>query len=205
MLNPTIPALIESMEKAGVPYKLVERLEKILYASQHNQMEGLVYALQTLLAETQFFVAPASTKYHGSKPFGLLEHSLAVTENLLSIRNAFAVDVFNSERPFQTHDCIIAGLLHDAGKAGIPGVPYYVQVGEKLEVNREIPFLTVAQRSLYLITNVCRFTLTPDQYQAILIHDGLYCDENRPYMKGACSLALLLHHADVMAAFIQGV
>lgn len=198
MLIPNIPELIEKLQIQGVPNDIVTNLESILYRSNRNQIENLVKCLYHLANETKFFSAPASSKYHGNKPFGLIRHSILVTENLLKLKTALGVEL-------EDHDCVIVGLLHDAGKAGLPGVPYYLPTeNEKkpYETNKDIPFLTVAQRSLYLVANVYGMPLTPEQYQAILIHDGLYCEENQAYKGHECKLALLLHHADAVAAFV---
>lgn len=62
------------------------------------------------LESTDFFEAPASTKFHGAYPGGLLEHSLNVCRELLES------DVNKS---VSTESLVICGLLHDVCKAGV--------------------------------------------------------------------------------------
>jgi hypothetical protein len=61
------------------------------------------------LIGTDYFVAPASTKYHGAEPGGLAKHSLNVYE-LFKHKNEF----YKMGLPEET--VIICSLLHDACK-----------------------------------------------------------------------------------------
>ena len=47
------------------------------------QRDGIDNLMEWLENETDFFKAPASTRYHGSYEGGLLEHSLNVYDRLL--------------------------------------------------------------------------------------------------------------------------
>ena len=47
------------------------------------QRDGIENLMEWLENETDFFKAPASTRYHGSYEGGLLEHSLNVYERLM--------------------------------------------------------------------------------------------------------------------------
>lgn len=75
-----------------------------------TQRPGIWQLITYLDEETDFFTAPASTKYHGACPGGLLEHSLAVYDNLLKITKLYGL---NCERD----SLIICALLHDLCKA----------------------------------------------------------------------------------------
>lgn len=70
-------------------------------------IEGLIEKLET----TDFFMAPASTKYHNACYGGLLNHSLNVYNNLemLVINKGLEEEI-----PFESR--IICGLLHDISK-----------------------------------------------------------------------------------------
>lgn len=55
-----------------------------------------------------------------------------------------------------------------------------------------------AHRSLYLI--LPNMMLTENEAQAILIHDGMYTEDNRSYAHKECDLAKLIHMADYWSA-----
>ena len=57
-----------------------------------------------------FFTAPASTKYHGSYPGGLAEHSMNVTNALVGLTKDLSITWQNPRSPY------IIGLMHDLCK-----------------------------------------------------------------------------------------
>lgn len=67
---------------------------------------------------TDFFTAPASTKYHMDHPGGLMEHSLNVMGNLNRItRRDLNLEDEHSELPRKIAETVaILGLLHDVCK-----------------------------------------------------------------------------------------
>lgn len=94
-------------------------------------IEGLLRWLD----KSDFFVAPASTKYHGSYAGGLCAHSLKVYDNLVKLTEMFAMTVDQKwevdeegkpipesvhmvERPIYSEDTLkVVALMHDIGKA----------------------------------------------------------------------------------------
>ena len=70
--------------------------------------------------ETEYLTAPASTKFHLCKEGGLLEHSVNVAETMLKLKNTLAPDISDES-------CVVVALLHDLGKAGMPGQPQYLK------------------------------------------------------------------------------
>lgn len=71
------------------------------------------------LEELGFFTAPASTKFHGSVPGGLLAHSLSVYDQAKLIRD-IEVKVRPDLADVLSDDAIaIAALLHDVCKAEV--------------------------------------------------------------------------------------
>ena len=62
------------------------------------------------LEETDFYIAPASSKYHGAHPGGLLEHSLNVYDELKRLLNAYP------EIKVSEESVVIAALFHDLCK-----------------------------------------------------------------------------------------
>ena len=74
--------------------------------------EGLP-ALMAWLEKSDFYEAPASTRYHGNHPGGLLEHSLNVFDELNRLRSAFP------EVPMSDETAAIISLFHDLCKVNM--------------------------------------------------------------------------------------
>ena len=156
-----------------------------------------VLALEEFLErETVWLIAPASTRFHLCEPAGLLRHSVNVVHTLLTLRKELAPDITEES-------CIICGLYHDLGKIGMPGQPYYLvnpdqwQVrnrGIKYIVNRELVYMDIATRSLFLLAG--KIPLTDEEAQAVRFHDGQYIDENKSVAHRETRLTRLLQYAD---------
>lgn len=71
-------------------------------------------ALLEWLKESDFFVAPASTKFHGAYEGGLLEHSLNVYDCLLG-----ELASMNMTEKYSKETVAIVSLLHDVCKIGL--------------------------------------------------------------------------------------
>ncbi len=147
--------------------------------------------LRRIEEDTDFLEAPASTKYHLCRPGGLLDHSINVVDTLLR----FWAAVDNS---ITMEQCVKVGLLHDMGK-----VDTYVKNDNDWEVRvrgikykvREGIYIGAAQRSL-VVCGKYGISLTMEETQAILYHDGQFVDENKSIRHKECQLTLLLHYAD---------
>ncbi|WP_461206893.1 HD domain-containing protein [Clostridium sp. DL1XJH146] len=90
---------------------LLANKEEILSLLNSTERPG-IKKLNKYLEETDFFTAPASTKYHGNFEGGLAEHSLNVYK-LLVIKNK----QFNLGLSEET--MIIAAILHDVCKINL--------------------------------------------------------------------------------------
>lgn len=156
--------------------------------------------------QERVFSAPASHRasYHNCFPGGLSEHSIRVYNILKNHCENFAPEI-------PQDSIIITALLHDLGKIGSMTEPYYVpqrsswhqeKLGEFYTHNDNLMYMGTAQRSLRLLGQY-GVNLTEDEYQAILIHDGQYIDENAKYKNKECTLALLLHQADMLACKME--
>ncbi|TCX48860.1 HD domain-containing protein [Dehalobacter sp. 14DCB1] len=156
--------------------------------------------------ETTWLTAPASTKYHLCKEGGLLEHSVNVAETILKIKAAIAPEISDES-------CVIVALLHDLGKVGMPGNPQYLinEPSEKQKkygykpdypyrFNSELTYLSVPVRSLYLALQ--HISLTEEEVQAIVYHDGQYVEDNRSCATHEEPLTLLLQYADSWSGFV---
>jgi len=147
-----------------------------------------------LETKTTWLISPASVKYHLSEEKGLLKHSVGVTKTLLELRGLLALQL-------SEESCIIVALFHDVGKVGMPGSPRYLKDGGKFVYNKDQVEMQVAQRSLYLVSKY--ISLSDEEAQAILYHDGQYIDENRFIAHKECALTLLLTFADTWTAMIH--
>lgn len=83
---------------------------RLLRSTEREGIENLIAWLDN---ETDFFIAPASTKHHGAHEGGLLEHSMAVFRQLENL-----VDHVECKRLDNVSQAtlIICGLLHDICK-----------------------------------------------------------------------------------------
>lgn len=89
------------------------------------------------LDTTDFFTAPASTKFHGAYEEGLVEHSLNVLTELRTSKNAVQ---------FTDESIIKVALLHDICKANFYTVDYR---NAKIDGQWErVPFYAVVQAVL---------------------------------------------------------
>lgn len=170
------------------------------------------------LETTDFFEAPASTRFHLSHPGGLVEHSIHVYHRLH--------DLFVSERqnrenePFielsdsEEETIAICVLLHDICKANFYAVemrnrkneqgqwekyPFYV-------VNDQLPY-GHGEKSVYIISGFMK--LTREEAMAIRRHMGF---SDNDFRAGGFSvgnafekfpLALLTHMADLQATYLD--
>ncbi|HPG60207.1 MAG TPA: HD domain-containing protein [Candidatus Wallbacteria bacterium] len=149
--------------------------------------------MKFLKSKTEYFIAPASTIYHLNIEHGLLYHSVGVTETLLKIKNALAPEL-------EDESCVICGLFHDAGKAGLPGAPLYIKTKKAYEINKNLVEMQVAIRSLFLVSKY--IDLSADEAQAITYHDGQYIPQGKDVAHRETPLLTILHFADFYTAHI---
>lgn len=141
------------------------------------------------LGTTDFFEAPASTRFHGAYPGGLVEHSLNVYYALLG---QFTIREYGGE------SVAVVALLHDVCKTG-----YYRRERDgKYSVKDQLP-MGHGEKSVYLVMKF--MDLTDEEALAIRWHMGAYDDAFRGGSRALneaqdkCALVLALHHADMQA------
>ena len=155
--------------------KLVVKIKK--------RKEEVEKFLDYLKNNTDFFTAPASSKYHSAYEGGLLHHSILVTKKMLDLNEALNAGL-------DEESIVIAGLFHDVGKIGFykwNGFSYE-RVGSKTGAPHEI--LSLVYTSKFL-------DLTPDESHAILYHNGLYTPLGQELRGKERPLTLILHFADM--------
>lgn len=172
--------------------------------------EGADRLLNFLLSESSdFFTAPASTRYHGNYEGGLLEHSLNVYDCLCDIMSRPRIkEVYGIE--YSEESIAIAALLHDICKVNFYNVAFR---NAKNEAGKweSVPYYTIddqlpyghGEKSVYIISGYMR--LTRDEAFAIRYHMGFSADkENHGNVGKAMEmfpLAFFLNCADSEAAY----
>jgi hypothetical protein len=162
---------------------------------------------------SDFFTAPASTRFHGNYEGGLCEHTLNVYDCLCDILSRPRVkEQYGIE--YSEESIAIAALLHDICKVNFYNVSFR---NVKNEEGRweSVPFYTIddnlpyghGEKSVYIASGYMR--LTRDEAFAIRYHMGFSADkENHGNVGKAMEmfpLAFFLNCADTEAAyFVEG-
>lgn len=161
------------------------------------------------LEKTDFFKAPASTRFHGNYEGGLLEHSMKVYEILKHKVKNSVIDINVGDDTL-----IIVALLHDICKANYYKVDFRNAKNERGEWEK-VPYYTVddtipyghGEKSVMMITEYMK--LTSEEKYCIRWHMGftepkeLYGTISLAYKK--YPLALLMHEADLEATYFYNV
>ena len=133
--------------------------------------------------ETDFFTAPASTKYHGSFPGGLLDHSLNVYARMVEIaeRDLLPHGLPGALDQEDVETMTILALLHDVckvntytlepGRRKVEGTRNQWEDCEIYAAHDLLP-LGHGEKSLYLIQK--HMDLHDDEAMAIRWHMGAY-------------------------------
>ena len=145
-----------------------DRFIELLRSTNREGMEDLI----AFLEKTDFFKAPASTKFHGSFEGGLLEHSLKVYEILDYKVKHNVVDMQVSDDSIK-----IVALLHDICKLNFYKVDYR-NAKNALGEWEKVPYYTVddtipyghGEKSVMMITEYIK--LTPEEKYSIRWHMG---------------------------------
>ena len=158
------------------------------------------------IESTDFFTAPASTRFHGCHSEGLVEHSVHVWEELVRLLKAYP------EVKASAETAAIVSLLHDLCKIGC----YKTELRNKKEngVWRSVPVFTFNEdfcygghgsKSVFLIQRF--MDLTEEEAVAINCHMGFSDRYPGDYSLGNAyeqyPLAWLVHVADESATYIR--
>ena len=165
---------------------------KIINLLQTVKIEGMDKLIK-YIQESDYFIAPASTKYHGSYTGGLAEHSLKVY-------NIFKDKVKYYNLDIELNSIIICSLLHDVCKVGL-----YKGSEGNYSYDREIIKEGHSKRSIEIIKQF--ITLKEQEEMIIKYHMGFYGTEIIPYSQEYSSkeymdagrkepLVILFHHSD---------
>ena len=192
---------------------LVRGIEKYVQGERKQQFIDFYNKFDERIA-----LLPAShkTNYHNCFPGGYADHVLRVIKAAFKVHKVWVemgmVETYTDEELF------VAALNHDLGKIGtseetavFPSTDEWRKknLGEMYKFNDALPYMTVPDRSLFLLQEA-GIQLSTNEFIAIKTHDGLYDQANEAYLKGylneskpRTSLPFVLHQADLMAARVE--
>lgn len=188
----------------------IELKNKFIELLKSTDREG-VDKLLDFLEKSDFYTAPASTRFHGCYKGGLLEHSMHVYQCL---QEQITIPLFKERlKEIDPTSLIICPLLHDICKS------YYYAEDTRNVKNKEtgqweqVPYYTVdnkivlgehGDKSVFMISEFIK--LKAYEIAAIRWHMGAYEGENIWNSLGAAfekyPFALALHFADMEATHI---
>lgn len=172
------------------------------------------------LKNSDFFFAPASTKYHGAYKGGLCEHSINVYNNLVKLNEMKIMD-------FDEDSMKIVALFHDISKMNLYETYFqnkknYYAGGSKHDEGGSYDWETVTaykvkdaedrfifgnheQTSEFMLRTYC--PLTYEESIAILHHHaGMSWDSAKNNISEVLNrypLATMLHLADMLAVYVD--
>ena len=180
-----------------------ELFKSIVYNNIHREgIDDLMDWLET----TDFYVAPASTRFHGTNPGDLVAHSLEVYSRL------------KMKQTTESDETIaLVSLFHDLCKANF----YEVSLRNTKDENGkwiQVPFYTCRQddpiplghgeKSMFILMQ--HMKLSVEEASAIRWHMGGFVVEpqyEKPSLNSAMrqfKLVILLNQADTEASFLSG-
>ena len=205
----------------------VVKFEELLGEVEREGIESLL----NFIRKSDFYTAPASTRYHLAEEGGLLKHSLHVYECLNAKLSApIWKDIL---KDVKRETVILVSLLHDLCKTYYYTTDYKnqktydtdkVNSANPREVKHDakgdfiwetVPCYTVdnkyplghGNKSVYFIIQYIRLSM--EEIAAITHHMGAYCDSSQWNELGQAyekyPLALALHQADMEATYILEV
>ena len=162
------------------------------------------------LQRSDFFTAPASTRYHGAHEGGLLAHSLNVYDCLVDILSRPRMKELYGVQ-YSDESIAIAGLFHDICKVNF----YKTSFRNAKDENGKwvsVPYYTIednlpyghGEKSVYILSGFMR--LTRDEAFAIRYHMGFSGTEDPNNVSKALEmfpLAYAVCCADMEAAFLM--
>ena len=182
--------------------------EEFISLLRSTNREGIEEVIQ-FLEKSDFYKAPASTRFHGSFEGGLLEHSMKVYETLKhKVKNSL-LDLNVSDDTL-----IIIALLHDICKVNFYKVDYRNAKNERGEWEK-VPYYTVddtipyghGEKSVMMITEYMK--LTVEEKYCIRWHMGFTEPKEAYNTLGQAfkkfPLALILHEADLEATYFYNI
>ena len=192
---------------------LLGGIDKYITGDRKGQFTDFYTKLDDRIA-----LLPASHKkaYHNCFPGGYVDHVVRVITAAFKLHSLW--QEMGTKDTYTEEELFVSALNHDLGKIGSidetsvhPSTDEWRKknLGEMYTFNTKIEYMTVPDRSLFLLQQA-GIQLTTNEWITIKTHDGLYDDANVKYLKAympeqkpRTSLPYILHQADLMAARIE--
>ena len=187
--------------------------EKFLQIYNENIKREGADKLLEFLEKSDFFTAPASTRFHGAYEGGLLRHSLNVYECLTAYLERERVKE-RYKLTVSDESAAVVALLHDLCKVNFYTVSYRNVKNEETSKWEKQPYYSIndtlpyghGEKSVYMISGFMR--LSREEAMAIRWHMGFSGIEDKNTIGAALEkypLAFALSVADMEASFfIEG-
>ena len=179
--------------------------EEFLQIACRNITRDGVQEFLNWLLSTDFFIAPASTRYHGAWEGGLVEHSLNVYTQLKKLCKWYECEA-------TPESIALVSLFHDVCKANVYKTEMRWRKNSQQQweqyptytFKEDFAFGGHGSKSVYLIQSFMK--LSPEEASAINCHMGqwdatTYSNPTEVYCRN--KLAWLLHVADEAADFLM--
>lgn len=179
-----------------------------------TKREGMADLLD-FMDDLGFLTAPASGGNHMCKDGGLLEH----TVNVMILAEKIGIAMLGCKVYDKIHNSvIIAAGLHDLGKCGREGSPYYIenmiQDGRPTKKDPEQKYKRSESKPFKISPDLCHIDhplrsvelaaryidLTEEEEHAIFYHDGMYGSLAYDLKGHEEPLQTIIHFADFWAA-----
>ncbi|WP_394970006.1 HD domain-containing protein [Candidatus Allofournierella merdipullorum] len=184
--------------------KFIDIFDEFIIPERH----GADRLLQWLDNETDFFKAPASTRFHGAFESGLCNHSLAVYEHLVFLNQAYGFG-------FAQDTMALCALCHDLCKCNTYKVSSRNVKNDKTGQWEKVPFFAFEEQEPYgshgpkSVFLVQRFVpLSFEEASAIACHMGFSDQANMNSVAAVFEkneLAWALHVADEAASWRSNI
>lgn len=194
----------------------VKKFETILQSVQREGIDNLL----AFIRKSDFYTAPASTRYHSCHEGGLLEHTLNVYDRLM---NKCKDTLWQERATLKKENIVIAALLHDICKTYFYGTELknkkvYRETGSKSDSNgrydwETVPSYTIedkipyghGEKSVMMVEEFIK--LEPMERYAIRWHMGFTEPKENWNTIGMAikkyPLVLALHEADLEATYLM--
>lgn len=167
--------------------EMIDFLFKSIQSVGEPRRKMLEEALQYFQEKTDFFVAPASSKYHHACVHGLLKHTCEV----LTLGSLLAK---NLQANVPSRQLVTTSIFHDVGKIG-----KYHEESVGWSISKDLSRLSDPMRSVIFASRFIK-DISDEELFAITCHDGMYTEEGRLASGKESQLLLILHWADMWSA-----
>lgn len=174
-----------------------DRIEKMAEISLMGRPLHIVPdAMLDWLRDNGFYIAPASTKFHGDYEGGLFDHSWNVMGQLVETTKSMGLTWERAESPY------IVGVFHDLCK--IDQYIHNTSWSPEWEYNKKMILQGHGEKSVMLLSQF--MTLTEEEICCIRYHMGIFTkdyewnDFTRAVRK--YPNVLWTHHADMYATHV---